>query len=118
MRTLLHRGSAVAFGTILLAAALSGCAVSDGAYAPGFDDSYDYGGVGVGIGFDYYEPYGAYYGGWGPSYHVAPYRGSEPHWDRGAARGSPHPYRSAPESRPMPSIPSHSRSGGTRNERR
>jgi len=117
MRSLLLRRSAIGIAATLFAVALSGCAV-EGGYAPGYDDSYGYGG-GVGIGFDYYEPYGAFYGGWGPSYHVAPYRrGGEPHWDRGAAHRSPHAYRSAPESRSMPSIPSHPRSGGTRYQRR
>jgi hypothetical protein len=36
-----------------------------GRNSDGYDD-------GVGIGVDYYEPYGAVYGGWAPSNHVAP----------------------------------------------
>jgi hypothetical protein len=87
-------------GTVLVAAA--GCAVTEGGY--GYDGS-------VGVGVDYYEPFGFDYGGWGPGYGgVAPYRGGGP---RG---GSPpgRSYRPAPSGRAMPSIPSGSRSGGGR----
>jgi hypothetical protein len=47
---------------------------------------------------DYYEPYGAVYGGWGPGYHVAPFRGGA---HRGAGGGGTHAYRSAPASHSM-----------------
>jgi hypothetical protein len=82
-----------------------GCAVTGGGY--GYD------GGGVGVGLDYYEPYGGGYGGWGSGYRVGPVRGgdnrrSEP--SRG--RGNQHAYRSAPASHSAPSIPSHARSGG------
>ena len=92
--------------------ALAGCAVEGVGYENGPD--YGYGGVGVGVGIDYYEPYGSFYGGWGPSYRVGPYRGGERRFDRGP--GVAHHYRSAPPSRPMPSLPSrgHSRGGPRR----
>lgn len=64
--------------------------------------------TGVGVGYDgpeyvggFYEPYGYDYGGWGRGYRVGPPRGGE----RGPGGGGARPYRSAPQSRPMPSIP-------------
>jgi hypothetical protein len=101
-------------GSLSLLAA--GCVVSDGGYGYGYDGS-------VGIGASYYEPYDDY-GGWGPGYRVAPFRGGEGrhHEDfRGGHHeegGRSHAFRSAPASRSMPSIPSHSgggsRGGGSR----
>ena len=88
---------------------LSGCVVADGGY--GYDGGYEYGG---GIGAAYYEPYGADYGGWGPGYRVAPYRGGDHRLTGGDGHASEHTYRSAPASRSMPSIPSQSRSDGLR----
>ena len=52
-----------------------------------------------------YEPSGSDYGGWGPGYHVGPSRGGE----RREEHSSNHAYRSAPPSRPSPSIPSRQR---------
>lgn len=94
--------------TLALLGAFAGIApgcVADGGYAyPGT----------VGVGVDYYEPYGAVYGGWGPGYYVGPvrdgYRGSD---RAGYAPGS-HSYRSAPTSGSVPSIPRGARSGGAR----
>lgn len=82
---------------LLLFAALCGCLVADRGY-----DS----GVGVGYVGGYYEPYGRDYGGWGHGYQVAPPR------DVVVVRPmqtSPHSYRPAPKSRPIPSIPKHPR---------
>ena len=76
-----------------------GCAVyDDGAY------SYD-AGASVGVGLDYYEPFGFGYGPWGQGYHVGPYRGGDPHPQRGPDTPG-HSYRPAPNSHAVPSIPS------------
>jgi hypothetical protein len=81
----LYRSATVAAITIFLTFS-SGCVVApDGGYYNGYSAYNAYPG--------YYEPYGAYYGGWGPDYYVAPY---------GVAHSVSHA---------TPSIPSHSRSG-------
>jgi len=98
MNPRLLRWSALAC-VIGLVAVLVGCVVGGGGYV------YD----GGAIGADYYEPYGAIYGAWGPGFNVAPFRGG----DRRSAGGA-HAFRSAPASRPMPSIPSGARSGSGR----
>jgi hypothetical protein len=100
----LLRWLAIAFVIGLFTVLSPGCAVYGGGY--GYDG-------GVGIGLDYYEPYGAY-GGWGPGYYVGPFRDGAHRLDRGGGHPPPHAYRSAPASHPMPSIPSRSRSGGSR----
>ena len=105
MNILLLRWSAIAFVIGLFTVLSSGCVVTGGGY--GYDG-------GVGIGLDYYEPYGAFYGGWGPSYRVGPFRDGGHRPDRGGGQTTPHAYRSAPASHPMPSIPSRSRFGGSR----
>lgn len=87
-------------GLIALLVLPVGCAV-DGSYRSGSP-------VSVGVGLDYYEPFGFDYGGWGPGYHVGPSRGGMPH--RGVAPGRG--FRSAPPGRAMPSIPSAPHSGG------
>jgi len=102
MNNTLLRWLVLAFGVGTLTVLLAGCIVPNGGYE---DDN----GVGVGVGVDYYEPYGAVYGGWGPGYHVAPFRGDG---HRGAVGGGTHAYRSAPASRSMPSLPSHGGGGG------
>ena len=90
---------------------IGGCAALPSAcVAPGGGYSYD---NGVDVGVDYYEPYGGDYGGWGSGYQVGPYRdGGHRGGERGRGGSGPHTYRPAPASRPMPSIPSGSRSGG------
>lgn len=91
------RWMVAALGTVALAV-LQACAVE----GVGVDTT-----VGVGYVGDYYEPYGYEYGGWGGGYRVGPGRGGD--------RRGDHPsrsYRSAPASRPTPSIPSRSRAGG------
>jgi hypothetical protein len=103
MNILLLRWSAIAFVIGLFTALSSGCVV------PG--DGYD---ARVGIGLDYYEPFGAVYGGWGPGYNVGPYRDGGHGPDRRGGNSPPHAYRSAPASHSMPSIPSRSRSDGSR----
>jgi hypothetical protein len=75
------------------------------------DTGYGYDGPSVGVGVDYYEPFGFDYGGWGPNYRSGPPRGGDRGFG-GGRRGSPHAYRSAPSSHPMPSIPSGPRGGG------
>jgi hypothetical protein len=100
----LMRWPATAFAIGLFTVLLFGCV------APG-----GYGG-GVAVGADYYEPFGVDYGGWGPGYQVAPFRGGyrRPGFV-GGGRAPQHTYRPAPASRPMPSIPSRARpSGGAR----
>jgi hypothetical protein len=105
MNTSLLRGSAIAIAIGSFTILLSSCIVPGGGYG--------YGGGGVDIGLDYYEPYGGVYGGWGPGYRVAPFRGGDQRRDVGGGRPT-HAYRPAPASHSLPSIPSHSRSGGAR----
>ena len=93
---------AALIGLVALLTLPAGCAVEGGyAYGPA---------VSVGVGLDYYEPYGFDYGGWGPGYDVGPPRGGAPHRGVGPGRG----FRPAPPGRAMPSIPSAARSGGAR----
>jgi hypothetical protein len=101
------RRAATAAAVGLVAILASGCVVTDGGY----------GYAGGGYGVDYYQPSGAYYGGWAPGYRVAPYRGSEHREEEhrpAAVGGRPpaHAYKAAPPSRAMPSIPSHARPAG------
>ena len=93
----------LAFMLCMLTVLLFGCFVPVGGY--GYDDGGDIGGA-------YYEPFGYDYGGWGPGYHVAPYRGGD-HRPVSGGGHTARAYRSAPASRSMPSIPSHARSGGS-----
>lgn len=98
--------AAVVAGLFLLLA--SGCAVTgEGGY--GYN-----GGVSVGVGLDYYDPFGFDYGPWGPDYQVGPYRGGAQHRQRGDGKAPGHNYRPAPRSHSVPSIPSKPRSGGGR----
>jgi hypothetical protein len=83
----------LASGLGVLTLTLSACAVT------GVDAT-----VGVGYDAGYYEPGGYDYGGWGSGYRVGPGRGGD---RRGEHSGRP--YRSAPASRPTPSIPHGSR---------
>lgn len=101
VKTLLVRWSAITRVIGLFALLASGCAVTDG---------YGYGSVGIGV--DYYEPFGVYYGGWGPDYRVGPFRDGGHRPDGAGGRTFSHAYRSAPASHAMPSIPS--RFGGAR----
>jgi hypothetical protein len=106
MNTLLVRWSAIALLLGLFTVLSSGCVV------PG--DGYGYNGD-VGVGVDYYEPYGAYYGGWGSGYRVGPIRGDNYRPDYGG-RPIPRAYSAAPVSRPVPSIPARRRSGNLRHQ--
>jgi hypothetical protein len=82
-----------------------GCAV-------GVGDGY---GGNVGIGLDYYEPFGFDYGGWGPGYNIGPPLGGGRTGRGNPGRGGPgRGYRPAPGGHAMPSIPSGGRSGGAR----
>ena len=106
MNISLLRWLALVFVGLTLTILLSGCVFPGGGYE--YDD-------GVGIGAAYYEPYGVYYGGWGPGYHVAPYGHGGDHGPAGAGvHASARAYRPAPASHSTPSIPSRSRSGGSR----
>ncbi len=96
---------AVVVGCFILLA--SGCAVTGGGYGYSGD-------VSVGVGVDYYEPFGFDYGPWGPDYQVAPYRGGAQRPQRGGSTAPGHSYRPAPGSHSVPSIPSRPRSGGGR----
>ncbi len=89
-----------------LAVLPSACTVEPG-YGYGYGDV---SGGNVGLGIDYYEPFGFDYGGWGPGYRTGPPRGGARFG--GGGPGFPHSYRSAPSSRAMPSIPSGPRGGG------
>jgi len=121
MNTLLLRRSAISFVIGMLTILSSNYAVADEIYIDASSCSAA-GGIyedGICIGLNYYEPYGTVYGGWGPGYYVGPYRNggnrrNDNRYRRSGHEGghsSEHAYRSAPASRPMPSIPSHSRSG-------
>lgn len=107
MNTLLVRWSAIALVIGLFTFLLVSCAVTGDGY--GYD-----GRVGVGVGYyepyGYYGPYGAYYGGWGPGYHVGPIHGNNYHPAPGG-RSTPHAYKPPPGGHPPPSIPSRRRSG-------
>jgi hypothetical protein len=99
MSAAVSRRLATAVAMVLLAIGVAGC-VAAGGYG------YDTGGL------DYYEPSGGYYGGWGPGYHVGPFRDGR-HFDhRVGGRPVAHAFRAAPASHAMPSIPSHARGGG------
>ncbi len=76
---------------VLALTALSACEVA----GVGVDGTVEVGYVG-----GYYEPYGYEYGGWGPGYRVGPYRAGARRIDHPSR-----PFRAAPPSRPMPSIP-------------
>jgi hypothetical protein len=110
MNTLLVRWSAVALVLGLFAALSSGCVVPGDGYGYGYDN-----GPNIDIGVGYYEPYGDYYGGWGSGYRVGPTRGDNYRPDYGG-RATPHAYRAAPISRPVPSIPARRRSGNLRHQ--
>lgn len=107
MKILLARWSATAFVIGLFTVMSSGCVVPGDGY--GYDTR-------VSIGVDYYEPYGAFYGGWGPGYNVGPYRDGNYRSGRGGGRPTPHAYRPAPESQSMPSLPSRPRSRDSRSQ--
>lgn len=110
MNILLLRWSGLVFVVLTLTVLLSGCILTEGGY-----DYYDGGDVGV----TYYEPSVIEYGGWGPSYYVVPFRGDEhrhevEHHTTSKGGHAERAYKSAPASHSMPSIPSRSRSGGSR----
>ena len=80
MNILLSRWSATAFVIGLFTVLAAGCVVPGGGYDAGY-------------GLDYYEPYGIDFGGWGPGYHVAPYRDGDHRPVARDARESPPAYR-------------------------
>lgn len=91
-----------AFVACMLVVLLLGCVSTGGVYYEGGD---------------YYEPYVYDYGGWGPDFYVVPFH--EEHHNGGDHRPTEgrhyeRAYRSAPASHSIPSIPSRSRSGGSR----
>jgi len=113
MKVMRNRWMAACLGAFALAL-LNACEVT----GVGVDGS-----VGVGYVGGYYEPYGYEYGGWGSGYRVGPGRGGDRRGGDGgdhrggeggyhhqdAPRASSHAYRSAPASRPTPSIPNRPR---------
>jgi hypothetical protein len=103
MKTLQRaRRPAALIGMVALLVLPAGCAVEGGsAYGPA---------VSVGVGLDYYEPFGFDYGGWGPGYNVGPPRAGAPRGGGAPGRG----WRPAPPGRAMPSIPSAPPRGGAR----
>lgn len=110
MNILLLRWLGLAFVVLTLTVLLSGCVLVGGEY--GYYDDGD-------IGVTYYEPPVVEYGGWGHSYYVAPFYGDEhrhevEHHTTSRGGHTARAYRSAPASHSMPSIPSRSRSGGSR----
>ena len=105
MNILLLRRLVFTFVLLTLTVLLSGCVIGGGGY--GYDGDASYGAT-------YYEPSGAYYGGWGHDYQVAPFRGGDHRPTGGGGHASAHAYRSAPASHSMPSMPSRARSGGSR----
>jgi hypothetical protein len=90
----------------LLLAVLCGCAFTGVGYggAVGIDYGDDLGYAGDDYAGDYFEPYGFDYGGWGGGYQVGPPR----YGDRSLERPG-RPFRAAPPSHRMPSIPSRPR---------
>jgi hypothetical protein len=100
MKTTITTISWVALVLGLLTLATYGCAVTGGIAGPGYEAD---------IGVGYYDPYGPYYGHWGPGYHVAPYRGGAYRGDRGPGRQAPHAYRAAAPNRQPPSLPTRQR---------
>lgn len=99
MRIVLRLWAASALGIAVLTS-LSGCVVPGGGYERS---------AGVVYGVSYYEPSGPNYDRWAPGYKFGPPRRGDPHADRAHYEASPRAYRPAPPSRPMPSIPTHSR---------
>jgi hypothetical protein len=105
MKTSLLRWSAFTLAAGAWTLLSAGCIMSDGGY--GYDDG-GYAGPG------YYDSFGVDYGGWGPGYHVAPFRGGDHHRDGGGRDGGGRDggghtggpsYHPAPASRPTPSLP-------------
>lgn len=110
MNILLLRWLLLLFAILTLTVLLPGCVTTVGDYGY-YDEGYS--------GETYYEPSVVEYGGWGPNYYVAPFRGGDHHHEgeRHIDRGSGHAaraYKSAPASHSVPSIPSRSRSGHPR----
>lgn len=92
--------SAALIAMLTVVIVMAGCVVDGGgAYGPG---------VSIGLGLDYYEPFGFDYGGWGGGYNVGPPRGGGPRRADAHGRG----FRNAPPGRAMPSIPSAPRGRG------
>jgi hypothetical protein len=105
MNNMLLRSIVFVYGVGTLVVLMACCILPDG------ETGYDSGGICTA----YDEPYGVDYGGWGPDYQVAPYRGSGHRRPTGG--GGPaatRAYRSAPASRSMPSLPSHGGGGARR----
>jgi hypothetical protein len=107
----------------ILSSLSGGCVVGDGGYGY-YDNGYapygDYyeSDVFFGGGLRDHDRHDHDYRGWGPGYHVAPYRRGGEHFEHGSEHrgGGEHAFRSAPASHPMPSLPSRgamgSRGGG------
>jgi hypothetical protein len=107
MNILCLRWSAITFVIGLFTLLSSGCVVNGDGYGYGYDTRVD-------VGVDYFEPNGAFYGGWGPGYNVGPYRDGGHGPVRRGGQSSGHAYRAAPASHSIPSIPSRPRSVDSR----
>jgi hypothetical protein len=108
MNILLLRRLVFTFVLLTLTVLLSGCVIGGGGY--GYDgDASSYGAT-------YYEPSGAYYGGWGHDYQVAPFRGGEHRPTAGGGHTAVRAFKPAAASHSAPSIPSRSSSGKSRSD--
>jgi hypothetical protein len=101
MSNFLRRMTPVAVLLGLAVTMAPGCVVGPG--GPGYDA--------FGPGPDYYEPYGADYGDWGPGFLVGPFGGGGGGRGRMDGGNRPHTFRGAPAGHSAPSIP-HSGGGG------
>ena len=104
---LLRRRLVFTFVLLTLTVLLSGCVIGGGGY--GYDGDASYGAT-------YYEPSGAYYGGWGHDYQVAPFRGGEHRPTAGGGHTAVRAFKPAAASHSAPSIPSRSSSGKSRSD--
>ena len=107
------RGRLIAAAVLaLLVTRLTGCTSGAVGVSAGYDEYWD--GPNYAYGVDYFYAPPVFYGDWGPGYYVGPPRyGAYPHgFPHG--EGRPPAFRPAPESRPVPSIPSGPRGGGMR----
>jgi hypothetical protein len=104
---------AVAAVLALLLTQLTSCAGGTVGVSAGYADPY-WGGPVYGYDLGYFGP-PVIYSGWGPGYYVGPPRWSgNPRGWGGPPPGSRPVFRPAAPGRPMPSIPSGPRGGGTR----
>ena len=96
-----------------LALSIGGCAVGVYDGTPGY-----YGESSIGYGVGFYQPYGYTYDGWQSGYRVGPpLRGGIDRPRRSHSGPSGPSYLPAPQSRPVPSIPTQPRGGASGRQR-